>query len=870
MRKIYAIFLLLIVTGTTAVAQSPKREFRATWLTTVWRNDWPSATVPEATGSNDAARQAAITSQKNGLISIFDRLQSENINAVFFQIRSMCDAMYPSSYEPWSQWISSSRGSDPGWDPLAFAVEEAHIRGMELHAWVNPYRYSTSSTTHGNLSDDYAAAQPNWLLDYGSFAKILNPGIPEVTQRIVDIVTEVVTNYDVDGIVFDDYFYMSGTTNAMDQTQYNAYNPDGLAREDWRRANVNNMVRVVYDSIQSIKPYVTFGVSPAGVASGGANKVGVSPPPVGSDWQYNDIFSDPLAWLYESSVDYISPQIYWAIGSGNDYLRLSDWWSQISNRFDKHFYSSHSFSSGGAEEIGRQIDQNRNFDLNGAPGSVLFATTGATSTSFINYMKANQLNLKAIPPSIGWKQSDMQGMVSDLTLSNQTLSWDYDFENVRYVIYAVPYAHKDDPQVFASSLYLQGISYTKQYTLPANISADSHRIAVSVMDRYGNEFAPRVLGENLATPVTACLTTPENNSSVMRPTLFTWESVQEADSYVWQIARDAGFNDLISSRETVNPYFSSSLLGNIKDNTYYYWRVKTLNTNAGDVWSDGRRFSFNGESFQILSPANGSVNVPITPLFTWSDMGAESSYILEISANNQFASLAYSVTVQTNEHTVPENTLVNGNTYFARVKLTGPLSAVSPIISFTLLELEIPVPQIISPVNESLLAGTSIVVSWQEQVAKGFRVELAPSATFPPLTTKLKITGAFNFSTQYDDLAAGVYYIRVAAQKTSGLTAYSEIIKVTLTDDTDLKNIPVQNFEAYIANDDLRVQSGYSGPINIAIYNLTGQLLSVSDHVLQAGINTIPLNYRGLSKGVYLVRLRTTEHNLTLKFYSIH
>lgn len=892
------------------LAQSPKREMRATWLTTVWGNDWPtSTTVATATGTNEAVRQQAVNTQKNKLISILDKLKSENINAVFFQIRSMCDAMYPSSYEPWSQWVSTNRGSDPGYDPLLFAIEEAHKRGIELHAWINPYRYSSSSGTHGNLPDDYVNKHPDWLLDYGNSAKILNPGMPEVIQRISDIVAEVVTKYHVDGIVFDDYFYMSGMTDVMDQAQYNAYNPDNLSRGDWRRTNVNKMVKAVYERIQSIKPYVTFGISPAGVAASNAavaNKYGVLPSPVGSDWQYNDIFSDPLAWLYEGTVDYISPQIYWTIGSGNDYAKLSQWWSGIANRFGKHFYSSHSLSDMGSSaappapnqtlrlsdenvsarglsslersvlqpsndilrafgysEVGRQVDCNRDYDLNGAPGSVFFATAKSTTTGFINYMKANQFQLKSIPPSISWKPSETQGLVDNLALSGQNLSWMYDNENARYAIYIVPDARRNDPQVFATSLYLQDISYAKQYTLPTGISPATHRIAVSVIDGYGNESAPRVLNENEEAPTATNLTYPSDNVSIVMPTIFTWESVAGADSYVWQIARDPVFNDVITSRETVEPQFNSSVVGNLQSNTPYYWRVKTLKTNAYDVWSTARTFI--GDFFQILSPASGSVDVPLTPTFTWSDMGIGADYTLEIAETNQFAAVVYSANVQTTTHAVTEGSLVTGTTYYARVKVNAAtIQTTSATISFTLVELEIPTPQIVSPTNESSLQGTSITVRWQEQAARGFRIELAPSATFPPITTKVKTTGASVFSAQYDNLGAGAYYIRLAAQKSSGFSAYSGTVKVTLGG-TNIDEVLPQTLEAYVANGELIVQSEHSGPIKVAVYNLTGRLLSASDHALQARNTTIPLDKLGLSKGVYLIRLQAKEKSLTIK-----
>jgi uncharacterized lipoprotein YddW (UPF0748 family) len=822
MKNICTAFLLLTISGMVAFAQSPKREMRATWLTTVWRNDWPSTTVPAATGSNEAARQSAINTQKNGLIAILDKLQSENINAVFFQIRSMCDAFYPSSYEPWSHFVSTTRGSDPGYDPLAFAIEEAHKRGMELHAWINPYRYSSSSATHGNLPTDYAVANPGWLLDYGSSVKILNPGKPEVVQRIADIVGEVVTNYNVDGIVFDDYFYVEGTTDAMDQAEYNQYNPAGLSRGDWRRANVNKMVKTVYERIQSVKPHVTFGISPAGVAASApavAGKYGVPTAPVGSDWQYNGIYSDPLAWLYEGSVDYISPQIYWTIGSVNDYAKLSNWWSQIANRFDKHFYSSHSLSdmsssvqspsvlrtyrfqsedipgialssleramlgnstlrsdnavqAFGFSEIGNQVDLNRAYDINGAPGSVFFATAKATITGFVNYMNTHQFKDKAIPPAISWKYHPLLHSLGDLSLSGQTLSWTYNGKDVRFAVYAVPNANGNDAHIYSNAAWLQGISYTTQFTLPAGISSATHKIAVSIIDCFGNESGVQVLGESPATPETASLVYPADGATVVMPVVFRWEPVTGADHYVWEIAHDAVFSDLIASRETVEPQFSSALLGNLKNNIPYYWRVKTFIPNASQ--------------------------------------------------------------------------------------------ATSATCSFTFAEAEIPVPQIISPVGESTLQGTSVTVRWQEQASRGFRVELAPSATFPPLTTKTKTPDATTYSTQYDALTSGVYYIRMAARKNSGYTAYSDTVKVTLTEGTGINEIPSQTLKAYVANGNLTIQPACPGPVKIAVYNLAGQLLSVSDYPLQAGINTIPVNTGRLNKGVYLIRLQTERESLTL------
>ena len=261
-KNIYIVVVLLVCALQMVVGQSPKRELRSTWLTTVWRLDWPSVTVPAPTGTNEAERLAAIQQQKNEFIGILNSLKAANMNAAFFQVRSMCDAMYQSSYEPWSAYISSVRGANPGYDPLAFAVEEAHKRGIELHAWLNPYRYSTSSSTHGELPVDYYNTHRDWLLAYDSYLKILNPGYPQVVSQIKKVVGEIVNNYDVDGIVFDDYFYAYGGTSAvLDSTAQRLYKPSGKNVNDWRRENVNRMIKAVYDTIQSVKPYVTFGVS---------------------------------------------------------------------------------------------------------------------------------------------------------------------------------------------------------------------------------------------------------------------------------------------------------------------------------------------------------------------------------------------------------------------------------------------------------------------------------------------------------------------------------------------------------------------------------------------------------------------------------
>ena len=913
MKRIFQVLLLVAFANVVLHAQLPKREMRATWLATVWALDWPAGTVP-ANGS-ESQRQSAIDSQKNGLISILNKLQEANVNAVFFQVRPMADALYRSSYEPWSQYVSSARGADPGYDPLEFAIEEAHKRGMELHAWINPYRYSTSSGSHGNLSTDYPSTHPEWLIDYGDHVKILNPGVPEVVQRIVDIVEEIVTNYNVDGIAFDDYFYVNGkTVNDMDQAQFDAYNPDNLSRADWRRQNCDKMIADVYSRIQGLKPYVTFGVSPAGVAASSsavADKYGVPPSP-GSDWQYNGIYSDPLAWLSEGSVDYISPQIYW---TGSTYTNLAPWWSNVANKFGKHFYSSHSLSAmtgadpaatlyiGNEEvgvsgmslleqslinenkslslrgtaatdfyfsEVGLQVESNRKNDLNDAPGSVFYSTNKSVGSSFINYLQSEVFTLPALTPAIAWKPAEAQTLVENIALSGQNLSWTYAKENVRYAIYAVPNANRDDAAIFSLSKYLLGVSYTRTYTLPSSISSATHKIAVSVLDRYGNEYAPRVMGESTATAVAAQLVYPGNGAGVIIPAIFRWNEINGADSYFWELAEDAQFTNMICSRETTEPQFFSGVQTNIKENTTYYWRVKTRKVNAETTYSDV--WSFTGDKFKITAPANGAQAVSITPQIEWSYVSAATSYVLEISTSAQFtaAQQVYRVELQTNSAIVPENVLTTGLSYYARATAIGSgFEAVSESAYFTVEEFPIPVPEMLSPTSGTTIDGTQISITWKEQAARGFRTELSTDSSFPTRNTTLRQVDAYTFSALYTGLSANTYYLRVRALNSEGLTEPSESISIYLTGVSSSLEINANEFcSGYYGENgiyQLIIDAEKAQPAVISIYSLTGVLLNKSICDLNVGENMISLDIMSYASGLYLMKIEMGNRKKTIK-----
>lgn len=496
-----ALAAVLLAIAALPMSSGVKREVRSVWMATVWALDWPSST-------------SSTTAQKNEMVKYLDVLQKNNFNAVYFQVRTMSDAFYKSSYEPWSSYLTGTRGKDPGWDPLAFVVEECHKRGMECHAWVNPYRFSTGS--NWSTAQDQALKSAGMLLAYtksdGKTTTILNPGLESVRKRIVDVCKEIISNYDVDGLVFDDYFYPEGIPVTSSAGDYDLWQESGASMTfgDWRRNNVNQMVADVYKMVQQQKPYVRFGISPAGAActsAAVAAKHGIDRCPVASDWQYDGIFSDPVAWLEAGTIDYISPQLYWKTNhKTNPFGPMTKWWSYVAKHFGRHHYASHSISflnssntTSDWEEIGKQVQFSRDYTENEAPGAVFYSAayvTGKKQSGFGEWLQVNKFQYKALTPAIDWKKSDLEKVqVSALSKRATVLSW-AGVDNVRYSVYAVP--ESVNVETLDSNIpaeYLLGVSYKTTYTMPDD-KKSGYNYAVCVLDRYGNEYEPVYYGQS--------------------------------------------------------------------------------------------------------------------------------------------------------------------------------------------------------------------------------------------------------------------------------------------------------------------------------------------------------------------------------------
>src|SRR5690606_14472720 len=238
-----------------------------------------------------------------------------------------------------SRWLTGVQGQDPGYDALAFAIEEAHKRGLELHAWINPFRVNASTSAATVYSEDHISnTNPELLLEYASGQKIINPGLPEAREYVVSVVEEITQNYDIDGIHFDDYFYPYSGTADEDLSTFEVHG-DGFDNiGDWRRHNVNETVRQVYEAIKIIKPGVRFGISPFGIW-----KNGVPEGIVGMD-AYNVIYADAIHWIETQTIDYITPQLYWPIGGGQDFKKLLEWWAENATSASRHLYAGHTLN----------------------------------------------------------------------------------------------------------------------------------------------------------------------------------------------------------------------------------------------------------------------------------------------------------------------------------------------------------------------------------------------------------------------------------------------------------------------------------------------------------------------------------------------
>lgn len=378
-------------------APPPAREFRAAWIATVANIDWPSKPgLP-------------VAQQKAELLALLDRAVQLHLNAVFFQVRPVADALYASPLEPWTEYLTGIQGKmpQPFYDPLALAVAEAHARGLEIHAWFNPFRAAHPEAKSPPALNHVTRTHPEIIRHYGR-QTWLDPGEPEAQSRALNAVLDVVKRYDVDGIVFDDYFYpypeKNWAGNLMefpDDASWKKYGAHtGLTRDDWRRANINQFIQKVSSSVKALKPQVQFGVSPFGIWRPGV-PAGISPKALDA---YGKLYADAKLWLGSGWVDFLAPQLYWPIAQREEsFPALLQWW-RAQNSKGRHVYAALNDAAAGktfsTDEIARQIQTVRTQTSNG--GEVHYHLRSITENSALAAALRTQYAQTALVPASPW------------------------------------------------------------------------------------------------------------------------------------------------------------------------------------------------------------------------------------------------------------------------------------------------------------------------------------------------------------------------------------------------------------------------------------------------------------------------------------
>ncbi|MBA4601659.1 family 10 glycosylhydrolase [Thermoactinomyces sp. AMNI-1] len=473
--------------------QPERREFRAVWISSVVNIDWPSD--PHLSKDRQQAE----------FVNILEESKKMGLNAVIVQIRPTADALYPSKINPWSKYLTGEQGKSPGYDPLAFMIEEAHKRNLEFHAWFNPYRVSMDPHLENLVPEHPARKKPDWVVTYGG--KLwYDPGLPAVRHHIIESIMEVVEQYDIDAVHFDDYFYPypAGGHDFPDEKTYQDYGKNFADKGDWRRHNVNLLIHQLNKAIKEEKPWVKFGISPFGIWK---NK---SSDPTGSDTNgsesYYTVYADTRTWIREGWLDYVAPQIYWNIGfPPASYEKLLNWWSKETEGKSIHLYIGQAAYKVGnnieawdnPEELPNQIKLNRADPV--ARGSIFFSYKD---------LIANRLGIKdritndlykepALIPAMPWldHKAPKKPILEKVTTANGDIHFKWKNragkDSAYFVIYRLSIAKGKPAPEKKLLVTIRNMNQISEYTLKNRDTKRNHDVYfMTAIDRLHNESPP--------------------------------------------------------------------------------------------------------------------------------------------------------------------------------------------------------------------------------------------------------------------------------------------------------------------------------------------------------------------------------------------
>ena len=474
----------------------PKTEFRGVWIASVANIDWP-----------DSGRDSW-EKQKSSYLEILDFYKDLNFNAVILQIRTAGDAFYPTELAPWSRFLTGNEGEPPvaDEDPLEWLIEAAHARGFEFHAWFNPYRATFDMKTEV-LSDRHDYYQhPEWMIAYGP-KYYYDPGIPEVQEHLVSIMGEVVSKYKIDGLHFDDYFYPYTRKDEIfhDSLSFKTYASEDMSLNQWRRSNIDSLIRKVNDTLKSAKPWVQFGISPFGVWK---NK---SQDPTGSDTKagqttFYDLHADPLLWMDQGWIDYLVPQLYWSLDfEPASYRKLLDWWSDNSRGINLYVgNAAYKIDNNNDEAWDRKKEIPDQLFLsranNASKGNVFFSANSLMKKEKVSrYVRKKVYRYPALTPKSPVARIALYQFPRISKVENKTgeIVLTFKAENPEAYKFAIIYAAKKDRSSFTSQAknILAKIHLNSDLKIRIDKSTikPSKFLGITFIDKYGSESQPIIL-----------------------------------------------------------------------------------------------------------------------------------------------------------------------------------------------------------------------------------------------------------------------------------------------------------------------------------------------------------------------------------------